>query len=409
MVVAEPRRPPGRPRKAEKPQRRKRGTGSIVVTGDRAYALDVRDQKGHREPYEGRGDTLAERRRDAERWLDGRVADRKRAAGLLPETFGSFIDRWIVETYSAAPGSTYMMIRSRLKRAEPLYTRGLATIGLSDIEKLTADLLKSGLAPSYVRGIRVTLKKAFAAAVKRGLIASNPVETPATPIRVPVRQQVVWEQEAIDLFLSVARRSRWGMLWVLALGYGLRQGELRALQWPDIDLRRRRITVRRNLQPGRRAGGTKSHVERVIVILPEIAAALRAYRLSPWSSKTWCFTHTAPDAMTSHVLSAEFSDLIAETNAAYPAADGDPPRLAPLTPHGLRHTAATALLRRGVPVVKVSKILGHSKVSITWDMYGWCLPSDDDLVDQAVKTNLLGGFPEGFLSDQQQNGSDPIE
>jgi len=38
--------------------------------------------------------------------------------------------------------------------------------------------------------------------------------------------------------------------------------------------------------------------------------------------------------------------------------------------HDLRHTAASLMLNHGVPVLVVSKILGHSKVSTTLDIYG---------------------------------------
>ncbi len=38
--------------------------------------------------------------------------------------------------------------------------------------------------------------------------------------------------------------------------------------------------------------------------------------------------------------------------------------------HDLRHTAASLMLNHGIPVIVVSKILGHSKPSITMDIYG---------------------------------------
>jgi integrase len=42
--------------------------------------------------------------------------------------------------------------------------------------------------------------------------------------------------------------------------------------------------------------------------------------------------------------------------------------------HSLRHSAASLLLNYGVPVLVVSKILGHSKVSTTLDYYGHLIP-----------------------------------
>ena len=42
--------------------------------------------------------------------------------------------------------------------------------------------------------------------------------------------------------------------------------------------------------------------------------------------------------------------------------------------HDLRHTAASLMLNHGVPVLVVSKILGHSKTSTTLDIYGHLIP-----------------------------------
>lgn len=383
-----------RPRKLTapvKPARRARGTGTLRIdekTG-RVYALDVRDTAGHRASYEGRGLELRDRIRDAEAWLDGRVAARARAAGFLPETVGEYLARWRDRAYRNAPFTTVANISTRINRAGPLHDIPMHAIVAEDVDRLAGDLQAEGLSARYIRLILGTLKSAFKPVVAEGRLAANPVGKPSSSLRIPVRRQVVWEREAARLFLDeVSATPRWPM-WLLLIAYGLRSGEIRALQWPDIDLRRKRITIRHGLRRGRRIGDTKTHNEREIAILPEIAAELRAFRASPWTTPTWVFSHDPPHAMTPDILASELTLLIAGVNASYPPEDGDPPVLADLTPHGLRHTAATLMIRRGVPVVKVSQILGHSKPSITWDMYGWALPSDDLLVDQAVRDNLF--------------------
>ncbi len=43
--------------------------------------------------------------------------------------------------------------------------------------------------------------------------------------------------------------------------------------------------------------------------------------------------------------------------------------------HDLRHTAASLMLSHGVPVLVVSRMLGHSRPSITLDVYGHLIPS----------------------------------
>jgi integrase len=52
--------------------------------------------------------------------------------------------------------------------------------------------------------------------------------------------------------------------------------------------------------------------------------------------------------------------------------------------HDLRHTAASLMLNHGIPVLIVSKRLGHSKPSITLDVYGHLIPSRQEEAAQLI-------------------------
>ena len=52
--------------------------------------------------------------------------------------------------------------------------------------------------------------------------------------------------------------------------------------------------------------------------------------------------------------------------------------------HVLRHTHATELLASGMPIIEVSRRLGHSKASITLDMYGQFLENFDSKLADAI-------------------------
>lgn len=56
--------------------------------------------------------------------------------------------------------------------------------------------------------------------------------------------------------------------------------------------------------------------------------------------------------------------------------------------HDLRHTAATIMLLRGVPVFTVSKVLGHSKPSVTLDIYGHLIPGALEVAAQVMEDAL---------------------
>jgi integrase len=70
--------------------------------------------------------------------------------------------------------------------------------------------------------------------------------------------------------------------------------------------------------------------------------------------------------------------------------------------HDLRHTAASIMLNRGVQVILVSRILGHSKPSITMDMYGHLLPGGQNEV--AAMMNDVITSMEVSLPETSQTG-----
>ena len=59
--------------------------------------------------------------------------------------------------------------------------------------------------------------------------------------------------------------------------------------------------------------------------------------------------------------------------------------------HDLRHTAASLMLNHGIPVLIVSKRLGHSKPSITLDVYGHLIPSKQEEAAQLMDDLMFDG------------------
>ena len=66
-------------------------------------------------------------------------------------------------------------------------------------------------------------------------------------------------------------------------------------------------------------------------------------------------------------------------------------RLSKIRFHDLRHTAASLMLNHGTPVLIVSKILGHSKPSITIDVYGHLIPSRQEEAAQLMDNLMFDG------------------
>lgn len=403
------RRRPGRPRKPSPPPpprpRRKHGTGSIVVKGERVYALDVRDEAGHRATHEPIGGTVDERYALCEAWLAEQIASRKRLAGVAPETVRDYLGRWLVQTYSSAPITTFRVHQTALRQAQPIYGLLVSELTPEAINTVTDKMLAAGMSNRYCLQIRSTLRSAFARLVPK-VLDRNPVGQFSRPLTVPKRRPKAWDESDAQAFVAEGFRHRWGAMWLLATFYGPRGGELRALQWPDVDRRASTILIRRGLRPGRRIGDTKTHAERTIEIVPEALAALLAHAETRYSSPLWVFAREDGEPMTREEFVGEYRAIIAAVNerreqAALEA--GLAPHLAAqaglldFTPHGLRHTAATCMLRRGVAIAKVSEILGHHSPAFTYGMYGWAVPSDQKVVTAAVRA-MLGPLGEFLLS-----------
>lgn len=414
-MSALPARKPGRPRKTQKRPRRSPGTGSISQSkSGRVYALDVADAAGHRAPYEAHGLDVDQRYADAERWLAERAQARARAAGTLPETVGQWLERWLYQTYRAAPATTIANYRARLKHAAPIADLLVNQLTPEAVSGVTDAMLDAGLSIRYARQVRQVLKSAFQPLVPR-LLAENPVGAYRRPLRLPRRRPNVWDEPQAVAFLAHARRSRWGPLWTLALTYGLRHGELRALKWADLNDRSGALYLGRNLRPGRRESDRKNHSEDTLKLARPVVDELIALRGTPHSSPIWMFSARGGLPLGKSTLDDAFVALQVTANAAIIADalarglshdDAARLRLPPLTIHGLRHTAATTMLRRGVPIAKVSQLLGHHSPGFTFALYGWAVPTDDDRVDEAITGLLAEAVSAEFPSPLQQRCSD---
>jgi integrase len=100
------------------------------------------------------------------------------------------------------------------------------------------------------------LHKALADAVRTDVLAANPADRVALPRRdlrddAPATVQA-WTTDEARRFLDQTRNDQHTDLWAVALGTGMRRGELLGLRWRDVDLDDRLITVTGALTKGRR-------------------------------------------------------------------------------------------------------------------------------------------------------------
>jgi integrase len=186
----------------------------------------------------------------------------------------------------------------------------------------------------------------------------------------------VWSAEEVRRFLERTGDDDHHPLWRLMLQTGMRRGEALGLRWRDLDLDRARLSVRQQLvragaavafgPPKTAAGRRQIALDKgTVAVLKAHKAAQREERLR-WGPayKDGDLVFCRPDGHPHDV------DVISQRWDASVARAG----VARIRLHDARHTHATLLLQAGVPVKVVSERLGHSKTSLTQDVYQHVIP-----------------------------------
>lgn len=164
----------------------------------------------------------------------------------------------------------------------------------------------------------------------------------------------------------------WQAFMNLLLTTGLRRGEAVGLQWGDIDPDKQTITVQRNVTLDTKSadkihvGETKTGETRTVPVSPRVLALLMALKQEQQSKFKSVMMPTA----------YIFSSAADAYKPIYPT---EPTRwqrkfterhgLHKVSPHDLRHTAATLALESGANLKQVQDLLGHSDPSTTMKFY----------------------------------------
>jgi integrase len=189
---------------------------------------------------------------------------------------------------------------------------------------------------------------------------------------VPKRQISPLTSEQVQEFLETARGDRLYAVYVVAIGTGMRLGEIFGLQWPDVDFKGRAINVQNTLieingklslaEPKTPKSRRRVDLPRFVVdvLTKHRAQSVReGFAKGPW---VFCNSTGGPLRRT-HFHVNHFKPLLA--SAELPA----------IRFHDLRHTSATLLLTAGVHPKVVQERLGHSQIGITLDTYSHIVPT----------------------------------
>lgn len=221
----------------------------------------------------------------------------------------------------------------------------ISALDIENLKQLLAD--DKGHKPKTVNNTLTALKTALQCAVDFEIIEKIPK---IRKLKVLKRKVEYLDPDEVVRLLAVAREEpSWYAFILLAVTSGMRLGELLALQWGDIDLKRKEVTIRRTNWHGH-IGTPKSNAERIIPLTDLAVSALNKQR------------HLIGD----FVWYYDDKNPIQEYHAR--AALKRIRRLSGLRHFGfhmLRHTFASICVMEGIPLPSVQELLGHASIEMT--------------------------------------------
>jgi integrase len=239
------------------------------------------------------------------------------------------------------------------------------------------------------------LRSALSYAVKIGVIPRNPASVVITP-KAPETEMQILDEGQVNQLLMTARGNRWHALIQLAVTTGMRQMELLGLRWVDLDWTAGTLKIERQLLRPHGVGiefaSTKTKFGRRTVKLGSktIEVLREHYRNQQedrkaagpdWQEYGLIFTNHQGGPANFRNVFRDYKKLLEQAG------------LPPIRFHDLRHTAASLMLNHNVPVIVVSRRLGHAKPSITLDIYGHLIPTIQndvaELMDDMVTPIVL--------------------
>ena len=371
--------------------RRGHGEGSIFRRQDGLWAASIRYMGGTRVSKTSRRKTVVDR------WVRARLAERE--AGLTSmvgkQLLGPFVEGWFDAIAAEVGPRTLVRYREllRLHVLPELGSRSLAGLTAQDVQELHGRLLQEGLSPQTVVHVHRVLHKALQDAVRWGKLARNVCTAVKAP-RVPVQEMRVLSPDQARRFLAAAAGEPLEALYILAVSTGLRQGELLALKWSDVDLDASRLQIRRTVQrvvgEGIKEGEPKSASgRRSVALTPMATSALRQHRASQLEQRMAAPTWADLDLMFTNAVGRyiEPGNLTRRSFRPLLRRAGVPQ----LRFHDLRHTSATLLLAEGVHPKIVQEMLGHSTVQLTLDRYSHVSPNLQVAAADRMEAVLSGG------------------
>lgn len=248
------------------------------------------------------------------------------------------------------------------KPYKPALQRAIDELGDEYIKDITPVMVSAHIrrfarshADKTVRTQLMVYNLIFKYAVENGYVLVNPVRDLSVPANLPKEKRTTPSSEDIRR-VKDSLDLPFGLFAYWAMYTGMRRGEMLALEWNDVDVKNRTISITKSLyeeagKPTTKLPKTETSYGKV----PILDALLKV--LPPASERTGLvFPNKDGEYLTSMQFQRKWNKYTAATGIT-------------ATPHQFRHAYATMLYEAGIPPEEMQALLRHAQLSTTMDIY----------------------------------------
>jgi len=305
----------------------------------------------------------------------------------------SFINSWLNGKTLSRRERTVFQYR---KIAENYILPYLGNMLIQDIRpdhivRMYSKFKENGTGARTLQLVHTVLHNVFDQAIREGAILRNPADAVERP-RVEHKEFRTFSEDQAQQFLLVTAGHRHEALFYLALITGMREGELLGFKWSDLDWSKGVLNIQRQLQRIERKG--------LFFVPPKTEAGRRQIKLgqgmldrlaehrkrqelerveagSRWQENDLIFPSSIGAPFEGHRIWDEFKELLVKAG------------LPDMRFHDLRHTALSLLMDMGIAVTTVQQRAGHSKASVTTDIYGHSMSRSQEQAAEQIEELIV--------------------
>jgi len=339
------------------------------------------------------------RKLDAQRWVESQETAKSRGDWIDPAlsrvTVGAWAAEWLAGQVQLKPSTRARYAGVLRVQVLPTWDRvPLKAVTHTDVSRWVAQLVADGLGARTVHKAHRVLSLVLDLAVRDSRLPRNPAAGVRLPRAPTARKQFLTAAE-VAVLADASGRDR---VLVYVLAYcGLRFGEAAGLRVGDVDLTRRRLRVERSITDvdGHLVATTpKSHHAREVPV-PSFVAAMLAATVAGRPADAPLFTGRDGGLLRGNNFRRRSFDRAAASVG-----------LPGLTPHELRHTAASLAVSAGANVKAVQRMLGHASAAMTLDVYAGLFGDDLDAVADRLDATGRAAAADQVRTDDPEEGDD---